>query len=194
MANIFSFPTGSIAGGLLIGIFCIVLFFVLIKGWWKDANLGCLSYMIGFVLGIILIYQSILICGSIAIINAADYCEPALTEIVSKCTNNVDMMVTSEQSDEVLKEFTAKNAIMASLLGDTYFENCKASELPHTIIAKLKSNMRWFIFRRILWSVVLTVVAAMAVIKTMSRQFVQHDRTRQRIARTDRIRISRRRW
>lgn len=196
MANIFSFPIASIACGLLIGIFCIALFFVLIKGWWKDASFGCLSYLIGFVLGIILIYQSVLACGSIAIINTADCCEPVLTEIVNKYTNDADMEVTSEQSDEVLKEFSAGNAIMASFIDDSHFVNYTASELPHAIIAKLKSNMRWFIFRRILWSLGLTIVAAVAVIKTMSRQFAQHERTgrtRQRIARTDRTRIVRRR-
>ena len=60
MIEIFRYSIGSIAWGLVIGIVCIALFFVLIKGWWKDARFVFASYVIGLVLGIILIYQSIL--------------------------------------------------------------------------------------------------------------------------------------
>ena len=193
MTNVFGFSIGSIAWGLLIGIFCIALFFALIKGWWKDARFGCSSYIIGFVLGIILIYQSILACGSIAIIKAAGRCEPVLAEIVAKYTDNAQMVMTKEQSDNVLKDFLAENTIMAPFIDSNDLDECTASELPHAIVAKVKSNMRWFIFRRVLWSLVLTIVAAACVIKTMSRQFATNERSRQRVARTERTRISRRR-
>lgn len=80
MIEIFRYSIGSIAWGLVIGIVCIALFFVLIKGWWKDARFVFASYVIGLVLGIILIYQSILVCGSVAIIKVANYSEPTLVE------------------------------------------------------------------------------------------------------------------
>ena len=58
MIEIFRYSIGSIAWGLVIGIVCIALLFVLIIGWWKNARFVFSSYVIGLVLGKILIYQS----------------------------------------------------------------------------------------------------------------------------------------
>ena len=56
MFEIFSYSVGAIAWGFFIGLFFITLFFVMIKGWWKNASFGFSSYIIGAILGVILIY------------------------------------------------------------------------------------------------------------------------------------------
>lgn len=196
MIEILRYSAGSAAWGFFIGLLCITLFFVMIKGWWKDARFGCSSYLIGIVLGFILIFQCILICGSVAIIKVANSNEPVLTEIVSQYSDNAEKVLTPEESDKIIKDFALKNPLVAHYIEGSDFEGCTAKELPHAIIAELKSYMGWYIFRRILWSLGLTILSAVLVIKTMSRQFVSHDRvgrTRERAPRSDRARVSRRR-
>ena len=196
MIEIFRYSIGSIAWGLVIGIVCIALFFVLIKGWWKNARFVFASYVIGLVLGIILIYQSILVCGSVAIIKVANYSEPTLVELVNQYSDNTERVMSPEESDKIIKDFALKNPLVAHYIDGGEFEGYTAKELPHAIVSKLKSYMGWFIFRRILWSLGLTILSAVLVIKTMSRQFVTHDRidrSRQRATRTERTRINRRR-
>lgn len=46
MIEIFRYSIGSIAWGLVIGIVCIALFFVLIKGWWKNARFVLLPMLL----------------------------------------------------------------------------------------------------------------------------------------------------
>ena len=58
MFEIFSYSVGAIAWGFFIGLFFITLFFVMIKGWWKNASFGFSSYIIGAILGVILIQVS----------------------------------------------------------------------------------------------------------------------------------------
>ena len=97
MMEILRYSVGSVAWGFIIGLICITLFFVMIKGWWKNAQFGCSSYLIGLVLGIILIYQCILICGSVAIIKVSNYSEPTLTELVKQYSDNAEKVLTPEE-------------------------------------------------------------------------------------------------
>lgn len=198
MMEILRYSAGSVAWGFVIGLICITLFFVMIKGWWKDARFGCSSYLIGMVLGIILIYQCILICGSVAIIKVSNYSEPALTEIVNQYSDNAEKVLTPEESDKIIKDFALRNPLVAHYIDGGEFEGYTARELPHAIIAELKSYMGWFIFRRVLWSLGLTILSAILVIKTISRQYQscsheRRDRSRQAVSRSDRSRISTRR-
>lgn len=196
MVEIIKYSASSAVWGFFIGIFCILLFYVLIKGWWKNAHFGCVSYLIGAVLGIVLIYQSILICGSIAIIKAAGSCEPVLEEIVNQYSDNAEKVMTPEESDKIMKDLTVRNPLVAYYIDGADFEGYTARELPHAMVSQLKSYMGWFVFRRILWSLGLSVFAAVLVNKMMSKQFQPHserERSRQRVTKSDRERVSRRR-
>lgn len=171
-------------------------FFVLIKGWWKDARFGRVSYAIGVVLGAILIYQSILTSWAIVIIKVADSSEPALSEIVNQYSDNAENVMTKEESDRIIKDFALKNPFVAHYIDSGEFEGYTAKQLPYAIVLELKSHMEWFIVRRILWSLSLAILSAVLVIKTMSRQFVSRDRVernRQRVSRRERARVSYRR-
>ena len=51
--DIISFSTGCLFWGILIGIICMVLFFLLIKGWYKHAEASPATYLVG---GILFVY------------------------------------------------------------------------------------------------------------------------------------------
>lgn len=198
MVEILRYSAGSVAWGFFIGLLCITLFFAMIKGWWKDARFGCSSYLIGLVLGILLIYQCILICGSVAIIKVSSHSEPVLTEIVNQYSDQSEKVLTPEESDQIIKDFALKNPLVAHYINGGEFEGYTARDLPHAIIAELKSYMGWFIFRRVLWSLGFTILSAILVIKTISRQYSSRsheriNRSRESVSRSDRTRISTRR-
>ena len=52
--DIISFSTGCLFWGILIGIICMVLFFLLIKGWYKHAEASPATYLVGGILFILL--------------------------------------------------------------------------------------------------------------------------------------------
>ena len=84
--DIISFSTGCLFWGILIGIICMVLFFLLIKGWYKHAEASPATYLVGGILFILLSIQCTMIAGAIKIINTTDYYEEQLERIVEEST------------------------------------------------------------------------------------------------------------
>lgn len=191
MFEIFSYSVGAIAWGFFIGLFFITLFFVIIKGWWKNASFGFSSYIIGAILGVILIYQSVLTCGAIAIFKGASYCEPVLTELVNKYSENAEKIISPEMSEKVFKTLALYNPYVVRYIDSGNFNDCPARELPHAVVSEIKSNMGWFIFRRILWSLGLTILSAFIVIKTMPMPYKSSGRSRDYLSRGNRPRAPR---
>ncbi len=199
LIDILKYSTGSIFGGFLIGVLCLLLFFLLIKGWYKDATFTPITYVIGIVLGFILIFHCTLICGSLAIIRMADTQKPLLTEIVDGFATSTDEYITVEESDEIIKELANENPLIAHYIGGGRFQGFTAAELPAVMIDTLKTYMRWYILRRVLWSLGFVILSAIIVIKTMERNYSSQRRTqkidrmdRTRPARTERRRVGRR--
>lgn len=91
--------------------YCMALFFLLIKGWWKDAVMSLSTYIVGGILGILLMFQCTLICGSLAIMHKANQFEALATEAVEqmvtsgKATLNeiVDQAETQEVMNEIVR-------------------------------------------------------------------------------------------
>lgn len=193
MFELLSFSAEAIAWGFLIGLFFITMFFVMIKGWWKNASFGLSSYIIGFILGVVLIYQSILTCGAIVLIKGANYCEPIMTELVNQYTDNAEKIMSPETSEQIFKNLVQYHPYVAHYLDGYDLEECSAREFPHVVVSEIKSNMRWFIFRRVLWSMGLTILSAVLVIKLMPTPRKSSERSRRYVSRTDRTRVSRRR-
>ncbi len=190
LIDILHYSTGSLAWGFLIGVLCLVLFFLLIKGWYKDATFTLITYVVGAVLGLILIFHCTLICGSLAIIRMADALKPLLTEIVEGYATSLDEYITIEESDEIVKELAHDNPLIAHYIGGGRFQGYTASELPAVMISTLKTYMRWYILRRVLWSLGFVILSAIIVIKTMERNYNSQRRT-QKLDRMDRTRPTR---
>ena len=187
MIELIKYASTSLLWGILIGLFCLVIFFIIVKGWWKDTHFNLKSYLISSVLGVVLIYQCTLLCGAMIIINMANDCEPAITSYVNQYTSETEYVLSEEETNSIISNLVTNNPLVANHIDTSKLQDCAAKELPGAIISQVKNNRRWFIFRRILWSLGFSFIAAVFVIKSISHQ---QDKRRERIYK-DRERVKR---
>lgn len=167
LLEILKYSVGSLFWGILIGIICLILFFLLVKGWYKSATFSPATYIVGAILGVLLIIQCVLICGACTIISATDDYEPLLTQIVTNVAEFSDEVVTPEESQVIIDQLINSSPLVASYIGGGEFSGYTAQELPGAMCDELRSYMRWYIFRRIMWSLGFVIVATVIVIKTL---------------------------
>ncbi len=167
LLEILKYSIGSLFWGILIGILCLALYFFFVKGWYKNAAFSPATYIVGVILGVLLIVQCVLICGACAIISATDDYEPFLTQIVTNVTEFSDEIVTPEESQVIIDQLVNSSPLVASYIGGGEFSGYTAQQLPGAICDELRSYMHWYIFRRILWSLGFVIVATVIVIKTL---------------------------
>jgi len=167
--DILRYSFSSMFWGLLIAVICMALFVFLIKGWYKDAMFSPISYAIGAILFILLTFQCILITGSLKIISSADYYEVQLDRMVESRPSSEE--VSMREADDVIKQMIDEYPLLEYYISGGEFSGFTAKELPHAITEELRSFMRWYIFRRILWCLGFVVVAAVLTIKSMSKQY-----------------------
>jgi hypothetical protein len=177
--------------GILIALACMALFVFLIKGWYKDATFSPVSYVVGALLFLLLSFQCVLIVGSLKIIDMSDEYEKRISAIVDNVyspSDEVSLAQASDVIDTIIDEFP----ILQYYIGGGEFSGYTAKELPHAIAQELRSFMRWYIFRRILWCLGFVIVGAVCVIKSMSRNYVRQRAQRPQRIQHDRKRVSRR--
>ncbi len=182
--DILRYSFASTFWGILIAVACMALFVFLIKGWYKDATFSPISYAVGAILFLFLSFQCILIVGSLKIISMTDEYEQRITNIVESeyyPSEEVSISQASDVIDTIIEEFP----ILEYYISGGEFSGYSASQLPQAMADELRSFMRWYIFRRILWCLGFVIVGAICVIKSLSknyqgirRQRVQHDRRR----------------
>lgn len=169
LIDILRYSSGSIIWGILIAILCMALFVFLIKGWYKDATFSPISYLVGGILFLFLSFQCILIIGSIKIIDTADYYETQISRLVDNALSPTEE-VSIRQADEIIKDLIDEYPLLEYYISGGEFSGFTAAQLPKAITSELRSFMRWYIFRRILWSIGFVVVGAILVIRSMSTQ------------------------
>ena len=103
----------------------------------------------------------------------------SLIDSVYSPTDEVSMSQASDVINTIIDEFP----ILEYYIGGGEFTGFTASQLPHAMADELRSFMRWYIFRRILWCLGFVVVGAICVIKSLTKNYqgireqrVQHDR------------------
>lgn len=167
LLEILKYSIGSLFWGILIGILCLALYLFLVKGWYKSAAFSPATYIVGAILGVLLIIQCVLICGACAIISATDDYEPILTNIVAGVVGFSNEIETLEESQVIIDQLIASDPLVASYIGGGEFTGYTAQQLPGVMCEELRSYMRWYIFRRIMWSLGFVIVATVIVIKTL---------------------------
>ena len=185
--EILRYSFSSVIWGVLIAIFCMALFVFLIKGWYKDATFSPVSYLVGAVLFLFLSFQCVLIVGSLKIISMTDDYEQQITALVQSYSpeDEVSQAQASEVIDAIINEFP----ILEYYISGGEFSGYTASQLPAAIAQELRSFMRWYIFRRILWCLGFVTVGAFLVIRSLSKNYTNPRRER---IQYDRKRVSRR--
>ena len=187
--DILVYSFSSVIWGILIAIACMALFVFLIKGWYKDATFSLASYIVGAILFLFLSFQCILIVGSLKILDTTDVYEKEISNIVNSAYDATDE-ITMGQADDIIQVFIERFPLLQYYIGGGEFSGYTAKELPHAMADTLRSFMRWYIFRRIMWCISFVIVGAICVIRSMSKQY-KGVRSRPAIS-TERRRVSRR--
>lgn len=191
--DILRYSFSSVIWGILIAVACMALFVFLIKGWYKDATFSPISYIIGAVLFLFLSIQCILIVGSLKIIDTTDYYETEISRIVNSAYDAADE-VTMGQADDIIQVIIDRFPLLQYYIGGGEFSGFTAKELPHAMADELRSFMRWYIFRRILWCLGFVIVGAVCVIRSLSKNRIplrQSERLQRQRVQTERRRVSR---
>ena len=189
--DILRYSFSSMIWGLLIAVICMGLFIFLIKGWYKDATFTPISYVVGAILLILLSVQCVLVVGSLKIIDMSEIYEERISIIVDSVYSPSEEVSLSQASD-VIDKIIDEYPILHYYIGGGDFSGFTAKELPHAIAQELRSFMRWYIFRRILWCLGFVLVGAVCVIKTMSKPYTRQRLQRSQSIQHDRKRVSRR--
>lgn len=192
--DILRYSFSSVIWGILIAVACMALFVFLIKGWYKDATFSPISYVIGAVLFLFLSFQCVLIVGSLKIIDTTDYYETEITRIVDSTYDKTDE-VTMGQADDIIQVIIDRFPLLKYYISGGEFSGFTAKELPHAMADELRSFMRWYIFRRILWCLGFVIIGAVCVIRSLTRNYKssrRSDRLHRQSVRTERRRVSRR--
>ena len=166
--DILRYSFSSMIWGILIAVACMALFVFLIKGWYKDATFSPISYAVGATLFLFLSFQCILVVGSLKIISMTDEYEQRITSIVESAYSPSDM-VSMPQASDVIDTIIEEFPILEYYIGGGEFSGFTAEQLPHAMADELRSFMRWYIFRRILWCLGFVIVGAICVIRSMSK-------------------------
>ena len=192
--DILRYSFSSAIWGVLIAIICMALFVFLIKGWYKDATFSPVSYIIGAILFVFLSVQCVLIIGSLKIISTTDYYETEISRIVDNKYDATDE-VTKGQADDIIQVIIDRFPILHYYISGGQFSGFTVKELPHAMVDELRSFMRWYIFRRILWCLGFVIVGAICVIKSLSRNYTplrRSERQQRQRVQAERRRVSRR--
>ena len=192
--DILRYSFSSAIWGVLIAIICMALFVFLIKGWYKDATFSPISYIIGAILFMFLSIQCVLIVGSLKIISTTDYYETEISRIVDNKYDATDE-VTKGQADDIIQVIIDRFPILHYYISGGQFSGFTVKELPHAMVDELRSFMRWYIFRRILWCLGFVIIGAVCVIKSLSRNYNplrRSERQQRQRVQAERRRVSRR--
>lgn len=167
--NIIQYSIGSLVWGVLIAVLCMALFILIVKGWFKDAMFSIWSYIIGIILFILLAFQCTMIVGSLKIIDTTDTYESYFNEIVDNIYDGWEEVPT-EQADIIIKKAIAEYPLLDYYIGGGDFSGFNAKQLPGAIAEELRSFMRAYITRRLLWCLGFVLVAGVLGIITLDRQ------------------------
>ena len=167
--NIIQYSIGSLVWGILIAVLCMALFILIVKGWFKDAMFSIWSYIIGIILFVLLAFQCTMIVGSLKIIDTTDTYEAYFTEIVDNIYDGWEQVPT-EQADVIIKKAIGEYPLLDYYIGGGDFSGFNAKQLPGAIAKELRSFMRAYITRRLLWCLGFVLVAGVLGIITLDRQ------------------------
>ena len=204
LTEILRLSTGSVVWGVLIALAVMALLVLIVRGWRRDAAFTPVAYAVGTVVTLLLMFQCTMTVGALKIINMADDCEAIVQHLVDNSNISLDSKVTTEQAGDIASRLADQIPLLRPYISGEWSVGTTLREMPHAVAEQLRSSMRSYIVRRLLWSlafaVVFVVVAAMTV-ETSGQSFTRHappsrsdsGRTRSVGSRAKSTRVSRRR-
>lgn len=169
--DLLQFSLSSLFYGVLITVVCLVLFFVLIRGWYKSATMTPISYVIGLVLFFLLSFQCTLIMGAIKVIHISDFYEGEVQQLMQQFFQS-NQEVTAQQSTQIVENLVDTYPVLGHFFQSGEFTGYTAAELPEVMRQTICTFLRWFIVRRLLWCLAFVIVGAFLVIKSLGSAYV----------------------
>lgn len=168
--ELLKFSFSSIIWGILITVFSMVLFFTLIRGWYKSAVFTPFSYLIGTVLLFLLMFQCTMIVGALKINSLSQRFETEFRQIINQ-RYQADQDVSLKQADDVIQNVIQEYPVLEHYIAGGEFTGFKAKDLPQAISKELRSFMWFYILRRLLWCLGFVVIGAILIIQSISNTY-----------------------
>lgn len=168
--ELLKFSFSSIVWGILITTICVGLFFFLIRGWYRNATFTPISYIIGFFLFLLLAFQCTMIVGAIKIINISPFYEMQIQQLVSTYFPP-SQEVTRQESEQVINWLVTEYPILQHYFDSGEFTGYTAQQLPAVMGAEIRSFLRFYIVRRLLWCLAFVIVGAILVIRSIAKKY-----------------------
>lgn len=168
--ELLKFSFSSIVWGILITTICVGLFFFLIRGWYRNATFTPISYIIGFFLFLLLAFQCTMIVGAIKIINISPFYETQIQQLVSTYFPP-SQEVTRQESEQVINWLVTEYPILQHYFDSGEFTGYTAQQLPAVMGAEIRSFLRFYIVRRLLWCLAFVIVGAILVIRSIAKKY-----------------------
>lgn len=160
----------SIIWGILITVICLILFFFFIRGWYKNAIFTPISYVIGFFLFLLLAFQCTMIVGAIKIINITPYYETQIQQLISSYFPP-SQEVTRQESKQIIDWLITKYPILQYYFNSGEFTDDTAQQLPMEVGEEIRSFLRFYIMRRLLWCLGFVIAGAVLVIRSIAKGY-----------------------
>lgn len=173
ISAILKYSIGSLLYGGFITVLFLSLFIFLIKGWYKDAVFKTVSFVVLGLLALVVLWNSTIICGALAMKSDISSIRIMIEEAVETLDFNPAMAVDSLQSNEVLREVTARHPILNYYTDSCDFSGWSAAQLPAAMCDTLNDYLNGIILKSLIWCLGFVVVGAVIVIKTMDRRPVR---------------------
>lgn len=190
ISAILKYSIGSLMWGGLITVIFLSLYIFLIKGWYKDAVFRPVSFVVLGFLGVIILWNSTLICGALSM--KSDIAAIHLLLDRATATLGLDGLerVDLQESNEVLQQAVDVHPILGYYANYCDFSGHTVAELPGVMCETLKDYLNKEILKCLLWTLGFVVVGSVIVIKTMDRGYARSrhaSRPQTRTAREGRV-------
>lgn len=169
LTAILKYSIGSLFYGGLITVLLLSLFIFLIKGWYKDAVFRPVSFVVLGILALIVLWNSTIICGALAMKSDIISIRTMLETTVESLGLDLDSVADTMLSSEIFQDVIASHPILGYYADYCEFSGWTLAELPAAMCGTLTDYLDGIILRRLLWSIGFVILAAVIVIKTMDR-------------------------
>lgn len=85
--------------------------------------------------------------------------------------------MTVQQSTQIVENLVDAYPVLGHFFQSGEFSGYTAAELPEAMRAEICSFLRWFIVRRLLWSMVFVVLGAVLVIRSLGSTYAKKHRS-----------------
>ena len=169
IGNILTYALGSLLWGILIAMVCVVLFLLLIKGWYRNAIMKPVTYVVAAVLGLLLTYNCTIICGAVAIKSDINHLELMIGEAINASFSDYNNVVDKAMSNEIVQQIAEEYPILYYYVDSVNFEGQKLSELPYVITDTFRGYLNKVIVKNLLWAIAFIAIGVFVAIKTIGR-------------------------